>query len=68
MYGARSNIFQTFYCFFSCSVAFDNPKHISYSWYILIVGFILPLVIIVVTSIFILVRVKQVLNYHLPLY
>ena len=45
---------------FSCSVAFDNPKHISYSWYILIAGFILPLFIIMITSIFILVRVKQV--------
>ena len=53
-----------FIAFYSCSVAFDNPKHISYSWYILIVGFILPLVIILMTSIFILVRVKQVLNYH----
>ena len=46
----------TIYC--SCSPAWHEAK--TYGWYILTVGFIIPVGIVMLTSIIIICRVKEV--------
>jgi hypothetical protein len=43
--------FNKYYSFFaSCAPAWEDPANLSYTWYLMIVGFFIPLAIILYTS------------------
>ena len=53
-------------CFtFSCAPAWEDPANIGYTWYLMILGFLLPLVIIAYTSADIICVLNKVVELNL---
>ena len=47
---------------FSCAPAWEDPANISYTWYLMIIGFILPLIIILYTSLNVIYNLHKVIH------